>query len=255
MADQEFLNSLFSLDGRIGIITGASGGLGFAMAETCAHAGATVFALSRSGGADQAFSGGGSIVHKTVDVTDRIALAACFDECTALNGLDFLINNAGITEKAPAATFTEEAWQRIQKCNVDAVHNCCQLAYPYLKQSPFIGRIVNVTSMAAHLGFEGVAPYCASKAAVLGLTRGLAVEWAQDNILVNSIAPGWFPSNMTRGVMDEDRQAKILARMPLHRFGNPEELAAAALFLLSTAAQYINGHDLAVDGGALAYGY
>jgi NAD(P)-dependent dehydrogenase (short-subunit alcohol dehydrogenase family) len=109
--------------------------------------------------------------------------------------------------------------------------------------------------MAAHLGFSEVVPYCTSKAAVLGLMRGLAVEWAGDGILVNAVAPGWFPSEMTRGVMDPDRRKKILARMPLHRFGEPDELAAAVLFLLSPAASYITGHELAVDGGALAFGY
>jgi NAD(P)-dependent dehydrogenase (short-subunit alcohol dehydrogenase family) len=109
--------------------------------------------------------------------------------------------------------------------------------------------------MAAHLGFNGVVPYCVSKSAVLGLMRGLAVEWADDGILVNSIAPGWFPSEMSQKVLDAERRKKILARMPLHRFGKPEELAAVVVFLLSPAASYITGHDLAVDGGALAFGF
>lgn len=109
--------------------------------------------------------------------------------------------------------------------------------------------------MAAHLGFSEVVPYAASKAAVLGLMRGLAVEWAADGILVNSVAPGWFPTAMTAKVMDAKRKAKILARMPLHRFGKPDELTAVAVFLLSPAASDVTGHDPAVDGGALAFGY
>jgi 2-dehydro-3-deoxy-D-gluconate 5-dehydrogenase len=98
-------------------------------------------------------------------------------------------------------------------------------------------------------------PYNSSKSAVLGITRGLAVEWRNEHILVNSVSPGWFPSEMTQQVMDEDRKAKILNRMPLHRFGKPEELASMVCFLASPAASYITGQDFSVDGGALAYGY
>lgn len=114
---------------------------------------------------------------------------------------------------------------------------------------------MNITSMAAHLGFSEVVPYCSSKGAVLSMTRGLAVEWAQDNILVNSIAPGWFPSEMNRQVMDEDRKNKILSRMPLHKFGDPRDIGAMVCFLVSDEASYITGQDFAVDAGALAYGY
>ena len=109
--------------------------------------------------------------------------------------------------------------------------------------------------MASYLGFSEVVPYSSSKAAVLGITRGLAVEWSADNILVNSVSPGWFPSEMSQQVMDDDRKSKILNRMPLHRFGRPEELAAMICFLASPAATYITGQDFSVDGGALAFGY
>lgn len=105
------------------------------------------------------------------------------------------------------------------------------------------------------MGFSEVVPYCSSKGAVLAMTRGLAVEWAADNITVNSIAPGWFPSELTKSVMDEARKEKILARMPFHRFGDTKDLGQMALFLLSDGAKYITGQDFAVDGGALAYGF
>ena len=109
--------------------------------------------------------------------------------------------------------------------------------------------------MASHLGFSKVLPYTASKSAVLGLTRGLAVEWAHENILVNSVSPGWFPSELNKDVIDAEREQKILGRMPLHRYGRPEELSPVICFLASPAATYITGQDFSVDGGALAFGF
>ena len=109
--------------------------------------------------------------------------------------------------------------------------------------------------MAAYLGFSEILPYTSSKSALLGLTRGLAVEWAKENILVNSVSPGWFPSELNKVVMDEERERRILNRMPLHRFGRPEELSPIICFLASQASTYITGQDFSVDGGALAYGY
>jgi NAD(P)-dependent dehydrogenase (short-subunit alcohol dehydrogenase family) len=139
--------------------------------------------------------------------------------------------------------------------NINGVYHCSKYAFPYLKVSKHVGRIINISSMASYLGFSEVVPYCASKSAVIGITRGLAVEWADKNILVNSVSPGWFPSLMNQQVMDADRQKKILSRMPLHRYGKPEELAAMICFLASPAASYITGQDFSVDGGALAFGY
>jgi NAD(P)-dependent dehydrogenase (short-subunit alcohol dehydrogenase family) len=139
--------------------------------------------------------------------------------------------------------------------NVEAVYTLCQFAHPYLSKAPDAGRIINISSMAAHLGFSEVVPYVASKSAVLGMTRGLGVEWAQDNILVNSISPGWFKTELLDKILDEEREKKILNRMPLHRYGKLDELADVVLFLVSPAASYITGQDIPVDGGALAFGY
>lgn len=134
--------------------------------------------------------------------------------------MDFLINNAGITKKCRAEKFPMEDFGHIMEVNVTSLFALSQICYPYLKNSPYKGRIINISSMAAHLGFSEVVPYCTSKSAVCGLTRGLAVEWANDNICVNSIAPGWFPSEMNKQVMTPERKAAILARMPVHAFGN-----------------------------------
>lgn len=251
-----YLEKQFSLKGRRGIVTGASSGLGLAMAKALHSAGAEVLALSRSGNVkDGSESLPPSVQQISVDVSDPEALSACIQKLSESGGLDFLINNAGITEKVPACDMNLSDFSRIQKVNVEAVYHLCQLCYPHLEASPFGGRIVNVASMAAHLGFTDVSAYCASKAAVLGITRSLSVEWAKDGILVNSVSPGWFPSEMNKQVMDPARNEKILARMSLARYGEPEELASMVHFLCSPASSYITGQDFAVDGGALALGY
>ncbi len=248
--------SRFSLEGSRGIVTGGSSGLGLAISRLLARAGAEVFVFSRSGCVKTEGAGPDpvGIHHVTVDVADAKAVATEVAEIGA-SGLDFLVNNAGITVKKPATDFSAEEFRHIQQVNVDSVFSLCQLAFPYLSEAKSVGRIVNISSMAAHLGFSDVVPYCASKSAVVGLTRGLAVEWAGRNVHVNAVAPGWFPSEMNRQVMDTERQKKILGRMPVHRFGAPEELANMILFLVSPAASYITGADFAVDGGALAFGY
>lgn len=246
----------FSLEGLRGIVTGGSSGLGLAISRLLAGAGAEVYVFSRSGRVKSEGAGPdpAGIHHLAIDVEDGAAVLEAIAAIGA-DGLDFLVNNAGITVKKAATEFSAGEFRRIQQVNVDAVFGLCQAAFPFLSEAKGGGRIVNISSMAAHLGFGEVVPYCASKAAVLGLTRGLAVEWSERKVRVNAVAPGWFPSEMNRQVMDPERQQKILGRMPMHRYGVPEELANMVLFLVSPAASYITGVDFAVDGGALAYGY
>ncbi|MCB7065244.1 3-oxoacyl-[acyl-carrier-protein] reductase FabG [uncultured Clostridium sp.] len=243
------------LEGRIGIVTGASSGIGYAIANILAENGATVYAISRTGDVKEGIlPSSDGVIHVKGNVTKRTEMEGIITSISA-GGLDFIVNNAGITEKNRAEHFPEEDFRRILEVNVTSLFTLCQLCYPYLTESRFKGRIINISSMAAHLGFTEVVPYCTSKAAVCGLTRGLAVEWASNNICVNSIAPGWFPSEMSRQVMTPERRAAILGRMPVHAFGDPRDLGEMAKFLLSDHAKYITGQDFAVDGGALAYGY
>lgn len=251
------LKELYSLEGLTAIVTGASSGLGLNQAVMLANCGAKVYALSRSGKVKIDYDGEipSNIIFKTLDVTDENDIKTVFDEIGSKNGIDILVNNAGITKKERAENFQTEDWEAIHKVNVTGVFNCCKHAFKYLKTSKHIGRIINISSMASFLGFSEVTPYCSSKSAVLGITRGLAVEWRADNILVNSVSPGWFPSLMNQQVMDDERKAKILNRMPLHRFGSPDELSPLICFLASPAATYITGQDFSVDGGALAYGF
>ena len=239
------------------IVTGASSGLGLHQAITMAELGAKVFALSRSGDIKVDYEGEvpESIVFATLDVSDEKAIQEVFTEIGEAGGIDVLVNNAGITKRKRAEELTSEEWNAIHDVNVTGVFNCCKYAFPFLKKSPHVGRIINIGSMASHLGFSEVVPYSSSKAAVQGITRGLAVEWSQDNVLVNSVSPGWFPSLMSEQVMDPDRKARILNRMPLHRFGKPQELSPMVCFLASPAATYIAGQDFCVDAGAMAFGF
>lgn len=245
-----------TLEGRIGIVTGGSSGIGYAIAGVLAGAGAKVYVISRTGGVKgDVPSDIPGVIHRKGDINDQRSIAALVQEIAGADGLDFLVNNAGITKKCRAEDFPMEDFARIMETNVTSIFRLCQLCYPWLRQSPHKGRIINISSMAAHLGFSEVVPYCTSKAAVCGMTRGLAVEWANDNICVNSIAPGWFPSEMSRQVMTPERKKAILGRMPVHAFGDPRDLGEMARFLLEDGARYITGQDFAVDGGALAFGF
>ena len=247
---------LFDLKGRTGIVTGASSGIGLGTANVLAEAGAREYVFSRTGALkDPSEYCHENIIHIKADVCDRAQMEEKVKEIGERDGIDFLINNAGVTVKCRAENFKMEDFDRIQAVNVRAVFQLSCLCYPYLKKSPHMGRIINISSMSAHLGFSEVVPYCTSKGAVLAMTRGLAIEWANDNITVNSIAPGWFPSEMNKQVMDAERKAKILSRMPVHKFGDTRDIGAMALFLVSDGAKYITGQDYAVDGGALAFGY
>ena len=244
------------LDGRVGIVTGGSSGIGYAIADTLAKAGATVYAVSRTGNVKEGMAPSEpGVVHVRGDVTDFQGMQALVEQVAAARGLDFLVNDAGITKKCRVEDFLMEDFARILEVNVTSIFHLCQVCYPYLKKSPHKGRIISISSMAAHLGFSEVVPYCTSKAAVCGMTRGLAVEWANDNLCVNSIAPGWFPSEMSKQVMTPERKAAILGRMPVHAFGDTRDLGEMARFLLGDGAKYITGQDFAVDGGALAYGF
>ncbi|MDT0677625.1 SDR family NAD(P)-dependent oxidoreductase [Autumnicola musiva] len=253
----EKLKTLFSLEGIRIIVTGASGGLGLSQALLMAELGAEVFALSRTGRTKEDISIPSNLDLRFIetDVTNAKQVTSVFNEIGASGGIDVLVNNAGITMKKRAEEVTEESWIKIHEVNVNAVYRCCKAAYSWLKKSTHTGRIINISSMASYFGFSKVVPYSSSKTAVLGITRGLAVEWSSDNILVNSVSPGWFPSKLVEQVMDEERKIKILSRMPLHRFGEKEELAAMVCFLASPSATYITGQDFSVDGGARAFGY
>lgn len=247
-----------SLSGKVGIVTGGSSGIGFQIANVLAENGAIVYNISRTGapkaGVGESAPG---VQHVKGDIGDDVAMQTLIEKIAAEHGgsIDFLVNNAGASYKCRAEEFPKDQFDHIMDVNVKYVFRMSQLCYPHLKKAADRGRIINITSMSAHLGFSLVIPYCTSKGAVLAMTRALAVEWAQDNICVNSIAPGWFRSKMTEAIVDPEREQKILSRMPLHAYGDTRDLGAMACFLCGPGAAYITGQDFAVDGGALAYGY
>ncbi|MCR5346696.1 MAG: SDR family oxidoreductase [Fretibacterium sp.] len=246
------------LSGKTGIVTGGSSGIGFQIANVLAEAGAKVYVVSRTGrpkdGCGESAQG---VIHAAGDIGDTEGMKAFIDTVTADNGgtLEFLVNNAGVSHKCRAETFPMDKFDMIMDVNVKYVFQMSVLCYPFLKKAEGKGRIINITSMSAHLGFSEVVPYCTSKGAVLSMTRALAVEWAGDNICVNSIAPGWFRSKMNQQIVDGEREKKILSRMPFHAYGDTRDLGAMARFLIGPGASYITGQDFAVDGGALAFGY
>lgn len=246
------------LQGLVGIVTGGSSGIGLDIANQLALQGAVVYIISRTGRVKEGYpeSVPGTI-HVKGDITDKEAMQQLVRELAEKHDghLDFLVNNAGATYKCTAQDVPLEEFDRVLNINVRAAFLMSQLLYPYLKASPSKGRIINISSMSAHLGFSLVVPYCTSKAAIVGLTRGLAIEWANDNITVNSIAPGWFHSKLLDEVMDDKRRQQILNRIPVHDFGDTNDIGALAAFLIGPHGSYISGQDYAVDGGALAYGY
>ena len=258
MNSSEFVNSLFSLEGHVGIITGASRGLGMGQAKVLADAGAKIYNFDRGDSSKEEDIPDGKMVDVKIDLTDYEALEkAVLDVVKNEGKIDFLINNAGITYKERAEIFPIDKYRLIERVNLEAVLRLCQLCYPYLKQSEHIGRIVSISSMGAYMGFSGVTPYCMTKSGIVGLTHGLAEEWKHDNILVNSVSPGWFLTKLNEKMFADnpDRKAAAANKPMLDHFGLPTDIGKMMLFLLSNASTYITGHDFSVDGGARVHGF
>jgi 2-deoxy-D-gluconate 3-dehydrogenase len=250
-------SDLFSLEGRVALVTGGASGIGQAIALALARAGAHVAITCNSQPADETLAGvqaaGVRGLPVRVDLAEPAAAAAAVHTTQeALGGLDILVNNAGIIRRAEAEVHSEADWNAVLDVNLDAVWRLSQQAGRHMLERGQ-GRIINIASL---LGFQGgirVPSYTASKHAVIGLTRALANEWASRGVNVNAIAPGYIATANTAALRaDEVRQRQILERIPAGRWGDAADIGGAAVFLASDAAAYVNGHVLAVDGGWLA---
>ncbi|WP_334019963.1 2-dehydro-3-deoxy-D-gluconate 5-dehydrogenase KduD [Alteromonas sp. S015] len=248
----------FELHGKTALVTGASRGIGQALAVGLAQSGATVIcASSRKGGCDDTVTKikelGLNAYALSADLSDADATRALADEALTIKGsIDILVNNGGTIYRAPATEFPLEQWQNVMHVNIDSAFILSQaIGKTMVKHGR--GKIINIASMLSYSGGITVPAYTASKHAIAGLTKALANEWGQHNIQVNAIAPGYIRTDNTQALQDDsERSNEILKRIPANRWGEAEDLQGAAVFLASDASAYVNGHILAVDGGFLA---
>jgi 2-deoxy-D-gluconate 3-dehydrogenase len=254
--DMSQLNGLFSLAGKVALVTGANTGLGQGIAIALAEAGADVVAVGRSNADDteravKALQRRFHFVHANLEQS-REAGRVVGEAVKAAGRVDILVNNAGIIRRNDALVFTEEDWDAALNVNLKTPFFLAQAAAKNMVENGG-GKIINIASMLSFQGGIRTASYTASKSGIAGLTRLLANEWAARKINVNAIAPGYFETNNTTALRaDEQRNKDILGRIPAGRWGKPSDLGGAAVFLSSAASDYVHGTVLAVDGGWLA---
>lgn len=257
MADpSKYLKSLFGLEGKVAVVIGGTGELCGTMAEGLAAAGAEVVLVGRSEKKAEArlqniAAGGGNAYFASAEVGDRESLNDLLDSVIEQSGrADILINGAGVNSPTPFLEITDEDVHRIIDINLCGVFRACQIFGNYFLSRDVRASIINVGSISGLNPLSRVFTYSASKAAVHNLTRNLAREWADRDIRVNTLVPGFFPAEQNRAVLDESRVAEILRHTPASRFGNPTELIGATLLLASNAAGgFITGTEMVVDGG------
>jgi 2-dehydro-3-deoxy-D-gluconate 5-dehydrogenase len=248
--------SAFDLTGRVAIVTGANTGIGQALALALAAAGADVACVGRSASTDtceRIRALGRRALQVTADLGTIEPVQRIVDETLAgLGGLDILVNNAGIIRRADSVDFTEADWDAVIDTNLKSLFFLSQRAARHMLAQRR-GKIIHIASMLSFQGGIRVPSYTAAKSGVAGLTKLMANEWAARGVNVNAIAPGYIATNNTAALQaDENRNRQILERIPAGRWGSPGDLGGAAVFLASSASDYVNGHVLAVDGGWLA---
>lgn len=244
----------FSLRGKVALVTGSSRGLGAAIAIALAEAGASVAVHGSSTSPESTRRRieecGTRTVALTGDVGERDVCARLVEETvSSLGGIDILVNNAGIIRRSPAVEQSEEDWMAVLNVNLTGVFRLTQHAGRHMLARGS-GKIINIASLLSFQGGILVPAYAASKGGVAQLTKSFANEWASRGVNVNAIAPGYMATDNTEALQkNPERSRQILERIPAGRWGNPEDLAGAALFLASPASDYVNGHVLVVDGG------
>jgi NAD(P)-dependent dehydrogenase (short-subunit alcohol dehydrogenase family) len=252
--DQRPLFDRFRLNGRVALITGAARGLGLAMADALARAGASVVVTSREApvAAAAAKALGDATGARTLGIAcdvrvDRSVDAMIGEAVASLGRLDILVNNAGTTQRGPLSVLTISQWDEVLDTNLRGSWLCARAAVPVMRRGGW-GRIVNIASMFASVGLPNRTPYVASKGGVVAMTRALAVELAPDGITANALCPGPFLTDMH----DAAARSAMLAQIPLGRWGDPAELGPAVVFLASEASSFMTGASIAIDGGYTA---
>ncbi len=247
---------MFDLSGKVALVTGANTGIGQGIALALASAGAHVAAAGRSP-ADETVAKVRSLGREAENFAADLGSTAAIAPLVAavldrFGRIDILVNNAGIIRRADAVDFTEEDWDAVIDTNLKSTFFLCQAVGRHMLERGS-GKIINIASMLTFQGGIRVPSYTASKSGVGGLTKLLANEWAARGVQVNAIAPGYIATNNTAALQaDENRNRQIMERIPAARWGRPEDLGGAAVFLASAASDYVQGHILAVDGGWLA---
>ena len=251
-------NDSFDLTGQVALITGGNGGIGLGIATGLMEAGASVVIAARDQAKTRAvvdglIKTGPKAIGLTVDVEDGDSVSAAVEAVVdRLGRIDILVNNAGIAIRKPPQDYTNDEWDKVLDINLKGTFLCARAVYPYMVESGG-GSIINIGSMTSIFGSDWVSSYSASKGGVVQLTRSLAVAWAKDQIRVNAILPGWIKTDLTSAYWKEsdnkERLDFINRRIPFKRWGVPSVLAGLAVFLSSTAASYVTGAAIPVDGG------
>jgi gluconate 5-dehydrogenase len=249
------VHNFFDLTGKVALVTGASRGLGQYLARALALAGADLVVTARRAEDTEVFAGeirglGRSVVSLPLDVREETSIRALADAAQAAYGrIDVLVNNAGCNVRKPALEVGWEDWNKVLDTNLRGTFFVAQAVARHMIPRGR-GRIVNIGSVTSVFGFAGIAPYCASRGGVKQLTMSLADEWGRHGITVNCLAPGWFQTEQTKVLYENEAWVEYIKdRIPLHRPGQPQDLDGAIVFLASDASDYVTGQTLLVDGG------
>ncbi len=249
----------FRLDGKAALVTGGSRGIGRAIAEALAGAGADLVLTARGeeslvqAADDIRAASGRRVIALAGDVAETTFVRALVERARAeLGGVDILINNAGVNRRGESATFSEEDWVAVLGVNLSGAFFVAQACGEQMIERGRGGKIVNILSLASAIGLPGAPAYSAAKGGLLQLTKTLAVEWAEHGIQVNGIGPGFIRTELNRAIQEDHRSDWVVRRTPVRRWGETHELAGTALFLSSPASEFVTGQVVYVDGGFLA---